>query len=372
MSGPRDVSELCQALVRVPSVNPSGDPGTDQVGEKACAELVGDFLEKCGATVSFDEILPDRPNVTGVFPSDRPGKPRLLFAPHTDTVSVAGMTTEPFGGELRDGRIWGRGASDTKGPMAAMLWALWENRERIPRLGYEIVFTGLVGEEAGQEGAYAIAKKGGIDFAIVGEPTRLDIVHTHKGDTTITLTTRGKAAHSSAPALGDNAIEKMMRLLAVVRDQLAPALAAHTDPVLGAPTVSVDIIRGGVKFNIVPDHCEAVIDIRTVPGCAGETVAEIAAPILRAACPEVEIAYRHALPLAAAGDHPIIAALESQGAKRVGAPWFCDAAILAHAGISAIACGPGDIAQAHTDDEWIAVDDLHRGAEFFERFLSTL
>ena len=128
------VIELLQALVRIPSVNPDGHPGTDQVGEKACAEFVGDFLRNCGALVEYQEVLPGRPNVIGRFPVDRPGKPRLIFAPHTDTVSIVGMTIPPFSAELREGKIFGRGASDTKGPMAAMLWTLWEMRESLVSL----------------------------------------------------------------------------------------------------------------------------------------------------------------------------------------------------------------------------------------------
>jgi len=121
------VEEIASELVRIPSVNPDGgDPGTDQTGEAACAEWVARFLQECGAEVSLREVLPGRPNVVGRFPSKKSQAPRILFAPHLDTVSVSGMTVDPFGGEIREGRLWGRGASDTKGPMASMLWALRE------------------------------------------------------------------------------------------------------------------------------------------------------------------------------------------------------------------------------------------------------
>src|SRR5271156_5947776 len=136
-------------LVRIPSVNPHGSPGIDKPGEQACAEFVAGFLRGCGAEVELREVAPGRPNVLGRFPSDAPGKKRVILAPHLDTVSVAGMVIDPFGGELRDGKIWGRGATDTKGCMAAMLWSLWELRDRIPGLGHEVWFAGLMGEEAG-------------------------------------------------------------------------------------------------------------------------------------------------------------------------------------------------------------------------------
>ena len=112
MRAPENVVELLQTLVRIPSVNPHGEPGTTGVGEKRIAEWLADFLADCGARVELREVLPDRPNVVAHWPMDRPGKPRLLFAPHTDTVSVSGMTIDPFGAELRDGKIFGRGACD--------------------------------------------------------------------------------------------------------------------------------------------------------------------------------------------------------------------------------------------------------------------
>jgi len=202
------VIELLQTLIRIPSVNPDGGSSAESTGEQACAEFVGDFLRKAGARVEFEPVFPGRPNVVGVFPSNAPGKKRVVFAPHLDTVSVLGMTIDPFSGEERDGKIWGRGASDTKGPMAAMLWALWELRERIPTLGYEICFAGFMGEEAGQYGSKAFAAKHKADFAVIGEPTELGIVHTHKGSTWLHLTTRGQASHSSAPDRGSTPFTK--------------------------------------------------------------------------------------------------------------------------------------------------------------------
>jgi len=105
----------------------------------------------CGAEATIESVLPHRPNVVGRFASDKKGKPRLLFAPHTDTVSVAGMTIDPFAAPVREGKVWGRGATDTKGSMAAMLMALRESRELLPKLSHEIWFAGLMGEEGGAD-----------------------------------------------------------------------------------------------------------------------------------------------------------------------------------------------------------------------------
>src|SRR5277367_5030227 len=263
---PTSVSGLLQALVRIPSVNPHGSPGIDKPGEQACAEFVAGFLRECGAEVELREVAPGRPNVLGRFPANAPGKKRVMLAPHLDTVSVVGMTIDPFGGEIRDGKIWGRGATDTKGCMAAMLWSLRELRERIPDLEHEIWFAGLMGEEAGQEGARAFVKQERADFALIGEPTGRDIVYTHKGAYWLNLRTTGRAVHASNPALGENAIYKMADVLRCIRDEIAPRLAAQSDPVLGSPTISAGMIRGGTKTNIVPDFCELEVDTRTIPG----------------------------------------------------------------------------------------------------------
>ena len=207
------VVDLLRELIRIPSVNPDGDPGTRHTGEKECAKFVADFLRSCGAEAWLEDVLPDRPNVLGRFPSAGKAKPRLLFAPHTDTVSVAGMSIDPFSGELHDGKIWGRGASDTKGPMAAMLFALLESKDLLPDLSHEIWFAGFMGEEAGQQGAKALSSKEKFDFAIVGEPTRLQTVNTHKGSVWLTLRARGRAAHASTPQIGENAIEKILEVI---------------------------------------------------------------------------------------------------------------------------------------------------------------
>ncbi len=370
MEAPRDVVELLRRLVRIPSVNPAGNPGTDGVGEQRCAEAVGEFLEGCGARVELHAVKPGRPNVVGVFPG-APGRKRIILAPHTDTVSVAGMTIDPFGGELSGGKVHGRGASDTKGPMAAMLWALHEMRERLPGLEHEICFAGLMGEEAGQDGARDFVKRFDAEFALVGEPTGLDIVHMHKGSLWVRLTTRGKACHASAPGLGENAIYKMADLIRCVRDEIAPGLQADSDPALGTATASVGTCSGGSKANIVPDFCTAEIDFRTLPSQDPERFLAFLTERLRRVDPNVEIQATQAGPLFTDPAHPMVRVLEKAGGKCVGASWFCDAAVFSEAGIPAVAAGPGSIAQAHTPDEWIAVGELERGVDFYRTFLES-
>lgn len=380
MNDARNVVELLQTLIRIPSVNPDGNPGTELVGEAECAEMVGDFLRGIGARVDLQDVIDGRPNAIGMFPSRSGVRGRVVFAPHTDTVSVAGMTIDPFAADVRDGKIFGRGASDTKGSMAAMLWALKEMRELLPRLDHEIWFAGLMGEEAGQHGSHALAKilaneqsKSAVEiFAVVGEPTERNIVHTHKGSIWLNITTRGKAVHSSAPQQGENAIYKMADVIQYVRDELAHEFTQLNDGVLGSPTISVGTCNGGTQINIVPDFCRAEIDVRTIPAQARENFADELVKRLRRICPDIEVTLWQAKPLFTDPAHPMISRLEKAGGKCVGAPWFCDAAVFAAAGIPAVAAGPGSIEQAHTQDEWISIDELERGVTFYRRFLEQL
>jgi acetylornithine deacetylase/succinyl-diaminopimelate desuccinylase-like protein len=207
-----------------------GDPGTDGIGEERCARFIAEFLEASGAEAFLDEVEPGRPNVIGRFPtnpsSDGAPKPRILFAPHTDTVSVGGMTIDPFGGELREGKIWGRGASDTKGPMASFLWALHEMRDEIPNLPVEVHFVGFMSEESAQLGSQHFAKHHGrYDLAIIGEPTSLKTVFRHKGCLWADVHTSGVAVHGATPELGVNAIVKMAKLVAALDSDFRELLA---------------------------------------------------------------------------------------------------------------------------------------------------
>lgn len=365
---PLNPTSLLQDLIRIQSVNPEGDPGVSDPGEARIALALEKLLLSMGTEVSLREVLSGRPNVVARFPSDRPDKPRLLLAPHTDTVSVVGMTIDPFGAEVRDGKIWGRGASDTKGPMAAMLSALARVREEIPKLSHEIWFAGLVGEESGQHGAKALVSEQSFDFVIAGEPTDLKTVHAHKGSLWVTLSAHGKAVHASAPDRGENAIYKITAAIERIRERVIPELSKATHPLLGHSTLSVGTIRGGSKTNIVPDHCEATLDIRIIPGADPLQIINLIQNVAQA----VTVEYQGSEPLFTDPEHPLVTRLSGLGASPVGAPWFCDAAVFSSKGIPAVALGPGSIAQAHTADEFISVADLQAGVDFFERFLRSL
>ncbi|MGB2350430.1 MAG: M20 family metallopeptidase, partial [Akkermansiaceae bacterium] len=225
---PSNVVNLLQKLIRIPSVNPDCNPDGD--GEAAMADFVQGFLEEIGFNVIQEQILPNRPNVIARCPGpddQDDNRPRILLCPHLDTVSVAGMDLDTFGTITSDGRILGRGASDTKGPMAAMLQALANCSDILASLPVAVDFAGFMGEEASQHGSKHFAKHHAseYDFAIAGEPTSLDIVHVTKGSLWATLQATGKAAHASQPEAGENAILKLARALdrfdQTITDQLA-------------------------------------------------------------------------------------------------------------------------------------------------------
>jgi acetylornithine deacetylase/succinyl-diaminopimelate desuccinylase-like protein len=376
---PSTVTELTQALVRIPSVNPDGEPGTDLIGEAACAEYVAGFLRQCDAEAVIEEVLPGRPNVIGRFPTSPSlaPKPKIVFAPHLDTVGVGGMVIPPFSGEVKDGRVWGRGSSDTKGPMASMLWALKSLGSKLADLPVEVHFAGFMSEESSQHGSRHFAQHHpDYAFAIIGEPTSLRTVYKHKGCLWADVITSGVAAHGASPHLGENAIVKMTKLIHALDTEFPEVLrvAGGTDDLLGASTVNIAMINGGTRSNIVPNGCTLRVDIRVTPQLhtSGGALQVLQAFIAeRDPTARVEVA-SSAMPLDTPADHPFVQSLVRAGAALDGAPWFCDAAYLSAGGIPSIAIGPGSIEQAHTKDEWIKISDLEDGVAFFTKWLESL
>ncbi|MFN6270679.1 MAG: M20 family metallopeptidase, partial [Akkermansiaceae bacterium] len=259
---------LLQELIKIPSVNPShaSPDQADIAGEQRMADFLKIWLEGIGAEVTLEEIEPGRPNLIARFtPLD--GRPRILLGPHMDTVGIDNMTIDPFSGEIRDGKIWGRGASDTKGPMAAMLMGLKNNQSILRDLPVAVDFVAFMGEEASQHGSKHFAEHHAAEyaFAIVGEPTSMKIVNITKGSVWATLTASGVSVHSSQPEKGDNAILKLSRALIALQETLAPKLASFDHDILGHSTMNIGVISGGLAANVVPNLATAQIDIRQTP-----------------------------------------------------------------------------------------------------------
>ncbi len=376
------VSALLKELIAIPSVNPECDPKQPDAGEAAIADRVASFLRGIGAEVAVEEVQPGRPNVVARFASEPPEgsqvrKTHLLFGPHLDTVGVRGMSIDPFAGEERDGRIYGRGACDTKGTMAAMLAAFAElGAEAIAKADVEVSFAGFCGEEFGQPGSRAFMEKHGgeHDFAIAGEPTGNNIVFRHKGCLWARIITEGHSAHGSMPENGVNAIHKMARVVDELNGSFRKLLehAAPGDKYLTPSTINIGKIDGGTQPNIVPDHCELEVDIRYLPMLTDE-IEDILREFIEAQEPGTKVErifFSHALDNEAADEMIVRLLTLPNEPELVGASWFCDGAVLASKGLPAVAAGPGDIAQAHTADEFIAVDELERGVEFYKAIIT--
>ena len=375
-----NVVELLQTLIRIPSVNADNAPGTDLVNEQGMADFLQKYLSDAGFTAVQEEVLPGRPNVIARAPfhGEKDERPRILLGPHSDTVGVSGMEFDPFCGDLVDGKILGRGASDTKGPMAAMITALLENMELLTELPVAVDFVAFMGEESSQQGSKHFAKHHGseYEFAIAGEPTSLDVVNVTKGCTWLTVAATGKASHSSQPERGENAIMILARSLDLMNRKLSNRLATYTHPVLGHSTINIGVFHGGTRPNIVPDYAEAEIDIRVTPSLmeAGGGSELMLAFIEEMKLPITLSAAHENPPMETPEDDPYIQKILDAwpSSKCVGAPWFSDAAHLALGGIPSICVGPGKIDQAHTKDEFIMVDDLEEGVEFFSAFIRSL
>jgi succinyl-diaminopimelate desuccinylase len=327
--------------------------------------------------VEFQKVLPHRPNlVVRLLPKSKPGQ-RILLAPHLDTVNVA--CERQFSPRKKGGRLYGRGASDTKGSVAAMMTALGElaqSKQRPTRT--EIVFAGLIDEENSQSGSRALVKSGlKADLAIVGEPTRLQVVTAHKGSLWLQVETRGKAAHGATPHLGRNAVYTMARVVDFLETDYAARLRKESHPLLGSATVSVGSICGGSQPNIVPDRCTISVDRRTLPGETEAAVCREIRTLLRKKKLPANVTGQKlapCVPLETSPNLPLVRRfLRSVGQPRpVGANFFCDAAVLAQGDIPSVVFGPGDIAQAHTADEWISLASLERGKEMLLKFLKSL
>ncbi|HYG23141.1 MAG TPA: M20/M25/M40 family metallo-hydrolase [Verrucomicrobiae bacterium] len=369
--------KLLMELIALPSVNPAFLPSNDpHAGEQRVAEFLASVAANAGLDVEFQAVLPNRANLVARLTPSGPVTQRILLAPHLDTVGAA---ADGFSPRARSLRIHGRGACDTKGSVAAMLSAV----AAIARDGKrpaktEIVFVGLVDEENAQAGSRGFAQSGiSASLAIIGEPTQLKIVTAHKGSLWLRMETRGKAAHGSTPNLGRNAVHEMARIVDLLETKYAAQLRKRRHPLLGSGTINVGTIAGGTQPNIVPSACSIAIDRRTLPGENENSVRrEINALLkqhgLRARFDNEKPA--PCLPLETDHKIPHVSQfLTSAGQRRpAGVDFFCDAAVLAAAGIPSVVFGPGSLAQAHTDDEWISRSSLNSATALLTRFLRGL
>ena len=382
---------ILKDLVSIPSVNPMGrDVSGPEFYETRVTEYLCQYLKTQRIPFEAVEVVPGRSNILARIDSPRSKRTVLLDA-HQDTVPVDGMTIPPFDPVEQDGRLYGRGSCDVKGGLAAMLFAFTRLAKETPAGMPNVVLSLTCDEESTSLGVNALTESwsGKLpsyrlcptrpDVAIVAEPTQLDIVVAHRGASRWKLHTAGRACHSSRPNEGINAIYRMARVVSCLEEYarwLPGSRPAH--PLCGPATLSVGRIEGGSSVNVVPDHCSIEVDRRVIPGEDRFGVIEELAAHLRQ---HLDFEVRHDAPYCASpplGDDAngtlakeLMGSITSVVGSRtvLGVPYGTHASRFAQSGIPSVVFGPGDIAQAHTKDEWIEIAQLDQAAEIYYQFL---
>lgn len=353
-------------LVRTRSQNPVD-------GEGAVAEYVARFLRDLGLEVGTPEVLPGRPNVVGRLRGG--GGPVLAFNSHLDTVPQGGgWTRDPFGAEIVDGQLYGRGSVDAKGSLAAFLAAIEAIVRAGTHLGGDLVMTAVMDEETCSTGARELVKAFKADFAVVGEPTRLQVGVAHRGSLRPIIVVSGRTAHSSRPAEGVNAVYHAVPVIEALREYAEGLRGEH--PFCGSPSAAVTLVSAGIKENVIPDRCEITLDRRMVPGeFEDRALAEVEAVLdrVRSAHPEINVKVERCMPTTGSPSeidpsHPFVKIVR-EAATRAGTPGdlygmsgACDMTHFRSIGIPTVVIGPGSESQAHQPDEHMDLEDLHRGA----------
>jgi len=373
----RDTSRLLAELVSRPSVNPMGQSiQRREFGESAVTDYLEDYFRALKVDYTRQAVLGDRANIVARYQAAS-ARRTLLFEVHQDTVPADGMR-DPFSPRIEDGRLHGRGACDVKGGMTAILAMLARVVETRPD-HTDVIVAGTVDEEHLGLGVQHLVKSGvQADAAIVAEPTNLDIVNCHKGLVRWRTSTTGRACHSSLPDQGINAIHRMAAVLIAIEQYALWLRTSPADPVLGPPTINVGRITGGSAVNTVPDWCTIEIDRRLLPGEEGGRAQREMAEYIQKTLPfEVGMEKPWTSWPALSSERsealvgqlgPIIDAVNG-GVQVRGVAFGTDASTIAAAGIPANVFGPGDIAQAHTSDEWIALAQVEKAAEILYRFV---
>ena len=374
MTSPTTLEELLAQMVSFDTVNPLvGGPADGE--EKLAAHL--ETLARGWGLATRRAAVPG--NTSGarnliITCEPVPGGEWLMFESHLDTVSVAGMTIAPHGGKIEGGRLYGRGACDTKGSGAAMLWAMREYARdaRRPR-NAALVFA--VDEEVRMTGAIAFAKQELKEFlpklrgVIVGEPTLLKPIVAHNGVIRWRTITRGRAVHSSIPSKGVSAISAMLKVVETLESKYVPTVT-RSHPLTGSAAASVNVIRGGAAVNIIPAYCEIEVDRRTVPGETEEMILRERDAALAGLTIEHDSLYVVPAMDDALGREfhkwisPVLTRHGCDATGR-GAAYVTDASHYSAAGAPSIVFGPGDLAQAHTKDEWVALDQLNKASAVY-------
>jgi len=375
------VTRLLADLVAIPSVNPMGRGITGpEYLEGGVSHYLEAWFQAKGIAVERQVVAPGRDNLIARYDSPK-GRRTLLFDAHQDTVPVDGMTIDPFAPVIEAGKLYGRGACDIKGGLAAMLVAFNRLVRERPSDSASVIMACTVDEEFTHTGSSRLAESiHGVDLAIVAEPTLLHIVDRHKGAVRWKIRTRGVACHSSTPGLGENAIYAMARVVTALEEYAGILANSTSDPVLGPGSFSVGRIEGGISSNVVPDWCEVDVDRRVIPGEIASECPRRVWDHLKARLGDLPVfdwveflpPWLNMPPLVPGRAEPFLpglrSAIERVGGRCpevIGVPYGTDAGPLNEAGLPCVVFGPGDIAQAHTKDEWVELEQVRLASEMY-------
>jgi len=369
--------ETLADLVRINSVNSAYEGGR---GEREIATWIGRYFARLGIETWEQEVLPGRPNLIARLPGRDPAR-RIILEAHMDTASVGGMTIPPFEPRIEEGKLYGRGACDTKGGLAAMMHAIATLAAEKITPPCEVWLAAAADEEHAFAGVTRLAQGLRADAAVVAEPTELRAVIATKGCLRWRIVMHGRAAHSSKPQLGISAINHMARLV-LAFEEAGKGLADRVHPLLGSATCNIGLIQGGEQVNFVPGRCIIDIDRRLLPG---EKPLEIWAgyqalidrlqrdhPDLKATM-ETPTMADEALetPANSAPARAAAAVLSAMAldARPAGVPYGSDASKLSRQGIPSIVFGPGSIDRAHAAVEYVELTQVALAADFYHRFI---
>lgn len=376
-----NIAQRVAELVRIPSVNPlHAGPSSGDDGERALSVHLADRLDAMGADVVIHDVEDGRANVYARFAgaSDRV----VAIDAHLDTVGVEHMTRNPFDGAIEHGRVYGRGSVDTKATFGVIMHVLDELRSEKGRPVPTVDVVGTIAEESGRfAGAVAYADRlrdegRSVDQLIVAEPTSCRPVHGHKGGLGLEVSVHGRAAHSSQPHLGENAITAAARIVAALDREHGRLIAVPPQTGVGPATLAVTTITGGRGLNVIPDLCELFVDRRVIPeedldstrDRLIETIRSAAAPLNI----DVGVIGGRGFPaFYQAPDSPLVellASLAESGPET--ATYGSNALMYADIAREIVVFGPGSIDQAHQAEEWVEITELERAASVYRRFLS--
>jgi len=344
-----DLQNLICELVAIESVNPdlvAGGPG-----EGAIAGFVAAWMRDAGLEVSTVEPVPGRPSVVGVVRGSGGGRSLMLNA-HMDTVGAGGMESA-FAPRVEDGRVYGRGAYDMKGSLAAIMVAARHARDL--NLKGDLIVTAVADEEVASIGTASVLEKFRADAAIVTEPTELRLCLAHKGFVWLEVETTGVAAHGSRADLGVDAIANMGPLLSSVRDLDQRLRTGPRHPLLGTGSIHASLIEGGQEMSTYPARCVVKLERRTVPGEDGREI-EGAKVLLERPPSELPEDHRVSVAVAEAAGHPEV----------IGVAYWMDMALTNAAGIPTVAFGPAGEG-AHADVEWVDLASVEKCVEVYLR-----